>query len=115
MDAQIVELWKTNGTVKMMCCSKVYVFQDEAMESMMMKKNEMTQTELMVMDAVSIAILKMAGNDLMAHQQQEIIDTSSLLSVLWKYQKSMKSSYHLQRKCKCLRQAPTIQITLTSQ
>ena len=78
MDAQIVELWKTNGTVKMMCCSKAYEYRDEVMESMMMTKNEMTQTELMVMDAVSIAILKMAGNDLMAHQQLEIIDTNNL-------------------------------------
>ena len=54
------------------------MFQDEAMVNIMMTKNEMTQTELMVMDAVSIAILKMAGNDLMAHQQLEIIDTSNL-------------------------------------
>ena len=111
----MLELWKTNGTVKMMCCSKAYEYRDEVMESMMMTKNEMTQTELMVMDEASIAILKMAGNDLMAHQQLEIIDTSSMLSVLWKYQKSMKSSYHLLRKCKCLRQALTIQIILTSQ
>ena len=54
------------------------MFQDEATESMMMTKNEMTQTELMVMGAVSIVILKMAGNDLMAHQQREIIDTNNL-------------------------------------
>ena len=73
-----MELWKTNGTVKMMCCSKAYEYRDEVMESMMMTKNEMTQTELMVMDAVSIAILKMAGNDSMAHQKLEIIDTNNL-------------------------------------
>ena len=78
MDELMLELSKMNGTVKTMYYLKVYVFQDEAMESMMMTKNEMTQIELMVMDAVSIAKLKMAGNDLMAHQQLEIIDTSNL-------------------------------------
>ena len=42
MDELMLELSKMNGTVKTMCYLKVYVFQDEAMESMMMTKNEMT-------------------------------------------------------------------------